>query len=69
MNRHPFSSLTRPVLTRLRFEGLHGPCYSQASYGFPGINGKRGTAIRCRVHREPSMINVVSQWLLYTAMY
>jgi hypothetical protein len=83
-------SSTTPLI-HLRFEGLHGPCYSQASYGFPGIAGKptnttkfpydsthfvpalkrlislilrtagkRGTAIRCRVHREPNMINVVS---------
>jgi hypothetical protein len=49
------------ALTLPRFEGLHGPCYSQASYGFPGVGGKRGTAVRCRVHREPSMVNVVSQ--------
>ena len=51
---HRFSAFTS-----YRFEGLHGPCYSQASYGFPGVGGKRGTAVRCRVHREPLMVNVV----------
>jgi len=43
-----------------KYDGAEG-CTTVPSYGFPGADGKRGTAVRCSHHKLPGMVDVVSK--------
>ena len=43
-----------------KYDGPEG-CTTVPSYGFPGTDGKRGTAVRCSHHKLPGMVDVVSK--------
>ena len=43
-----------------KHDGPEG-CATVPSYGFPGTDGKRGTAVRCSHHKLPGMVDVVSK--------
>ena len=43
-----------------KHDGPEG-CTTVPSYGFPGTDGKRGTAVRCSHHKLPGMVDVVSK--------
>ena len=43
-----------------KHDGPEG-CSTVPSYGYPGTEGKRGTAVRCSHHKLPGMVDVVSK--------